>query len=111
MWFNLFTSYLHLGLYQSMGYLHGGATVALAESVGGMLSLLYINRDNQCVMGLEISANHIRLKKKGMLFAKAKILHCGKRTHVIQVNIHDENQLLISFCKMTNIIFLKNSLH
>ncbi|WP_241518413.1 hotdog fold thioesterase [Bacteroidetes bacterium endosymbiont of Geopemphigus sp.] len=102
---------IHSGVYQPMGCLHGGATVALAESTGSMLSLLYINRDNQCAMGLEISANHIRSKKEGTLFAKAEMLYNGKRTHVIQINIHDENKLLISFCKMTNIIYLKYPTH
>lgn len=102
---------IHSGVHQPMGYLHGGATVALAESAGSMLSLLYINRDKQCAMGLEISANHIRSKKEGTLFAKAEMIHCGKSTHVIKINVHDENQLLISFCKMTNIILLKNTTH
>ncbi|XOD68450.1 MAG: PaaI family thioesterase [Flavobacteriales bacterium AspAUS03] len=91
-------------VHQPMGFLHGGATVALAESTGSMLSAYTVNREKFQVFGLEISANHIRSKKKGILSATACLIHKGKTTHFIQIEVCDEDGLLISQCKMTNII-------
>lgn len=94
-------------VYQSMGLLHGGATVALAESVGSMLSAHTIDQEKFQVFGLEIAANHIRSKRDGIIFAKALLIHKGKTTHFIQVEVCDEEGNLISQCKMTNIIIPK----
>ncbi|WP_185868891.1 PaaI family thioesterase [Blattabacterium cuenoti] len=93
---------------QPFGYLHGGATVAFAESVGSSLSFMNIKeQENEKVFNIEISANHVRSIKKGMLFAKAKIFHKGKTLHVIQITVFNEKNNIISFCKMTNIIIKK----
>ena len=62
-------------VHQPMGLLHGGATVALAESVGSAASLLFVNPEKQEVRGIEISANHVRSKKEGLVTATARILH------------------------------------
>lgn len=102
---------IHPGMHQPMGCLHGGALTALAESTASMLSLLCIDRESQSAVGIEVSASFIRSKKEGVLFARAEMLHMGKSTHVIQIHMHDELESLIAYCKMTNMIILKNSKH
>lgn len=92
------------GVHQPMGLLHGGATVALAESVGSAASLLFINAEKQEVRGIEISANHLRSKRKGTVFCTAKILHQGRSIHLWEIKITDEEGKLISLCKLTNMI-------
>ncbi|WP_185867004.1 hotdog fold thioesterase [Blattabacterium cuenoti] len=98
-------------IFQPFGYIHGGATIILAESVGSSISFINIKNENKedlNVFSIEISANHIRsIKKKGILFAKAKIFHKGNTLHFIQVNVYDEKKNIISFCKLTNIIIPK----
>ncbi|BAM99723.1 hotdog fold thioesterase [Blattabacterium cuenoti] len=99
-------------IFQPFGFLHGGATIILAESVGSSISFINIineKKNNFNVFSIEISTNHIRsIKiKKGILFAKAKIFHKGNILHFIQVHIYDEKENIISFCKLTNIIIPK----
>jgi len=96
-------------VHQPMGLLHGGASVALAESVGSTASHLFVDTDKYEVRGIEISANHLRSKKEGMVTATARILHRGKRTHLWQIRIEDEQNRLISLCKLTNIILPKKT--
>ena len=91
-------------VHQPMGLLHGGATVALAESVGSAASLLFINPDKQEVRGIEISANHLKSKREGIVTATAKIIHQGASIHLWEIRITDENEKLISLCKLTNMI-------
>ena len=91
-------------VHQPMGLLHGGATVALAESVGSAASLLFINAEKQEARGIEISANHIRSKREGTVFCTAKILHQGRSIHLWEIKITDEEGKLISLCKLTNMI-------
>ncbi|WP_010134913.1 PaaI family thioesterase [Ochrovirga pacifica] len=94
-------------VHQPMGLLHGGATVALAESVGSAASFLFVNPEEFIVKGIEISANHLKSKKKGLVTAKAINLHKGKTTHLWQVEIRDEEGAMISICKITNIVLPK----
>ncbi len=94
-------------VYQPMGLLHGGATVALAESVGSTASHLFIDHDKFEVRGIEITANHLRSKREGVISATAKIIHKGKTTHLWEIRIVDEEGKLISLCKLTNIILSK----
>ncbi|MCO6146551.1 PaaI family thioesterase [Flavobacterium sp. NRK1] len=89
---------------QPMGLLHGGATVALAESVGSGASLMMINPEVQEVRGIEISANHLRSKRDGVVTATAKIVHQGRSLHLWEVRITDEKDRLISVCKITNMV-------
>ncbi|WP_394798400.1 PaaI family thioesterase [Blattabacterium cuenoti] len=92
---------------QPFGYLHGGATMVFAESVGSCLSFINRNKKkNELVFNIEISVNHIQSIKKGILFAKAKIIHKGKSLHLIKIDIYNEKKN-ISFCKMTNIVICK----
>jgi 1,4-dihydroxy-2-naphthoyl-CoA hydrolase len=91
-------------VHQPMGLLHGGASVALAESVGSAASLMFINPEKSEVRGIEISANHLKSKKEGIVTATAKIIHKGASIHLWEIRIVDENQKLISLCKLTNMV-------
>jgi 1,4-dihydroxy-2-naphthoyl-CoA hydrolase len=96
-------------VHQPMGLLHGGASVALAESVGSAASLLFVNPEKQEVRGIEISANHVRSKREGMVYCTAKIVHKGASIHVWEIRIVDEQERLISICKLTNMILSRKS--
>jgi 1,4-dihydroxy-2-naphthoyl-CoA hydrolase len=84
--------------------LHGGASVALAESVGSAASILYINPEKQEVRGIEISANHLKSKREGEVYGTARIIHQGRSIHLWEIKITDEEDKLISLCKLTNMI-------
>ena len=94
-------------VHQPMGLLHGGASVALAESVGSFASALSVDLDKFEVRGIEISANHLKSIKEGIVTATARPIHKGKTTHLWEIRIIDEQQNLISLCKLTNIILPK----
>lgn len=91
-------------VHQPMGLLHGGANVALAESVGSAASIMFINPELQEVRGIEISANHLKSKREGVVFATAKIIHKGRSLHLWEIKIVDEESRLISLCKLTNMV-------
>lgn len=94
-------------VHQPMGLLHGGATVALAESVGSVASHIFVDREKFEVRGIEISANHLKSKKSGVIRATAKCIHRGRTTHLWEIRIVDEEDQLISLCKLTNIVLPK----
>lgn len=93
---------------QPMGFLHGGASVALAETVASLGAYELVDKETEAVVGLEINANHIKGKKEGVVTAVGTLLHKGKTTMVWDVKITDElNQLIcISRCTIA-IIKLK----
>ena len=96
-------------IHQPMGLLHGGASVALAESVGSAASMLFLNPEESEIRGIEISANHLRTKKEGIVFGTAKIIHKGRSLHLWEIKITDEEGKLISLCKLTNMVLqIKN---
>lgn len=94
-------------VHQPDGVLNGGATMALAESVGSPLSILAVDRDKFVVRGLEFSANHLGSIKEGYVNAKATFVHKGRTTHLVQIKVTDATGKLISMCKITNIILPK----
>lgn len=94
-------------VHQPYGQLHGGATAALAETVGSAASNFFIDSKNQFVNGIQLSINHIKSKREGVVFATAKNIHKGKTTHLWEVKIVDEEDNLISIAKMTNIVLSK----
>ena len=96
--------------HQPMGLLHGGASVALAESVGSAASMLFVNSDLFEVRGIEIAANHLKAKRNGIVTATAKIIHKGKSIHLWEIRIVDENDHLISICKLTNMVLPKRKI-
>jgi 1,4-dihydroxy-2-naphthoyl-CoA hydrolase len=97
-------------IHQPMGLLHGGASVALAESVGSAASMLLVNNDLSEIRGIEIAANHLRAKRTGMVTGTARIVHQGKSIHLWEIKITDENGKLISVCKLTNMVLPKRKL-
>ena len=94
-------------VHQPMGLLHGGASVALAESVGSAASFLFVNGEQSEVRGIEISANHVKAKRNGIVTATARIIHKGSSIHLWEIRITDENESLISLCKLTTMILPK----
>jgi len=91
-------------VHQPMGLLHGGASVALAESVGSAASIMFVNPEKSEVRGIEISANHLKAKRDGMVYCTAKIVHKGRSIHLWEIRITDENDNLVCLCKLTNMI-------
>jgi len=94
-------------VYQPDGVLHGGATVALAESVGSAASYIFLDGDKFYVRGIEISANHVKSISDGHVYARAFIIHKGRTTQLWEIKITDEEGKLISNCKLTTIALLK----
>ncbi len=91
-------------VHQPDGVLHGGASVALAETVGSFASALSINRETHLVRGIEVSANHLRSIREGIVTATAIPLHKGRTTHLWEIRITDESMRLISLCKLSTLI-------
>lgn len=91
-------------VHQPMGLLHGGASAALAESIGSASSLLFADPEKYNVLGIELSCNHLKSKKAGTIYATANIIHKGRTTHLWEIRITDEEDKLISHCKLTNLI-------
>lgn len=86
---------------QPYGMLHGGASVALAETVGGVASALVIDHSKLMCVGLEINANHIRSVRKGFVTATCKPVHLGSKTHVWDIRLHDDEHHLICISRLT----------
>ena len=86
---------------QPYGILHGGASVALAETVASYGGTLNVDASKEAVVGLEINANHLRAKKDGMLTAVATPIHVGRRTHVWDIRITDEADKLVCVSRCT----------
>lgn len=95
-------------VHQPYGILHGGATAALAETVGSCASALFIDTKTKIVKGIELSINHIKSVKEGFVYGIAKPIHKGRTTHLWEVRVVDENDNLISICKLTNIVLDKS---
>ncbi len=90
-------------VHQPDGVLHGGATVALAESVGSTASYIFLDGQKVFVRGIEIAANHVKSIREGDVFAKATILHKGRTTQLWEIKVTDIEGNLISLCKLTTI--------
>ncbi len=86
---------------QPYGLLHGGASCALAETVGSIASALIINPEKSICVGLEINANHVRSAKSGFVTATCTPLHIGASTHVWDIKIHDDDYKLICISRLT----------
>lgn len=94
-------------VYQPYGILHGGATAALAETVGSLASVYFLKDKDKVVKGIDLSINHLKSKKEGFVFGTAKPVHRGRTTHLWEIKVVDEDKNLISICKLTNIILDK----
>ncbi len=94
-------------VHQPDGVLHGGASVALAESLGSAAALVFLDKKDIMIRGLEISANHVKSIRDGFVYAKATALHKGRTTQLWQIRIENEAEELISLVKLTTITFYK----
>ena len=86
---------------QPYGLLHGGASAALAETLGSVASAYVIDQEKYVCVGLEINANHIRGVKEGWVYGTAIPLHIGKTTHVWDIKIVDEREKLVCVSRLT----------
>ncbi len=83
------------------GVLHGGASVALAETVGSVASLLCIDQEQYTCVGQEINANHLRGLTAGVVTATARPFHLGNRSHVWHIEIRDASEKLVCVSRLT----------
>ena len=86
---------------QPFGLLHGGASVALAETLGSVAANLCVDRENKMCVGLEINANHIRPVTNGFVYGIAKAIHVGASTQVWETRIHNEQEKLVCVSRLT----------
>ena len=90
-------------VHQPDGVLHGGATVALAETVGSAASHVLLGSKETVIRGIEISANHLKSVTSGIVHAKAVLTHKGKTLQLWDIEVRDEENRLISKCKLSTI--------
>ena len=86
---------------QPFGILHGGASVALAETVASLAATMNVDLERSYVVGVEINANHIRAKKDGVVTGTATPIHVGRSTQVWEVRIVDEEQRVMCGSRCT----------
>ena len=94
-------------VFQPDGVLHGGASAALAESVGSAAVFVLNKNPKAIVRGIEISANHLKSVKDGYVHATARPIHLGKTIQLWEVRIEDDQKQLISICKLTTYTRIK----
>jgi 1,4-dihydroxy-2-naphthoyl-CoA hydrolase len=92
---------------QPIGLLHGGASAALAETVGSTAAYACVDQSKYYTVGLEIKCNHIRSVREGTVTATARPLHIGRKTHVWQINILNEEKKLVCFSTLTMAVIEK----
>jgi 1,4-dihydroxy-2-naphthoyl-CoA hydrolase len=95
--------------HQPFGLLHGGASVALAETLGSVASMLCIDTAEYMCVGQEINANHLRGISSGTVTATAKPFHLGGRSHVWHIEIRDESERLVCVSRLTMAIVERRS--
>ncbi len=95
-------------VHQPDGVLHGGAMVALAESVGSAASHIFHDLNKFYIRGIEISANHVKSVAEGFVYARAEAVHKGRTTQLWEIKIRDEEENLISVVKLTTIALPKS---
>ncbi|NVN89627.1 MAG: hotdog fold thioesterase [Desulfuromonadales bacterium] len=86
---------------QPAGILHGGASAALAETVGSVAAGLCVDPEKQNIVGLEINANHIRPVHDGWVTAITRPIHVGKTTQIWEIRIQNEAEKLVSISRLT----------
>jgi len=93
---------------QPFKLLHGGANVVLAESLGSLASSLIINPETHYAVGLNINASHMRPVKSGYVYAKAEPVELGRKTHIWNIDITNEEGKLVCTCRLTIAIISKH---
>ncbi|MBL7789329.1 MAG: hotdog fold thioesterase [Chitinophagales bacterium] len=93
---------------QPMGLLHGGATAALAETIGSVSAVMCVDAEKESIVGLELNINHLRAVKDGFVYAKCSPFHLGRTTHVWNIEIKDENDRMVSVARLTTMVVKKH---
>ncbi|MBK6935840.1 MAG: hotdog fold thioesterase [Chitinophagaceae bacterium] len=86
---------------QPYGLLHGGASCALAETIGSVASAMVVDYTKFACVGFEINANHVRSAREGFVYGEAFPLHIGSNTHVWDIKIYDEMKKLVCASRLT----------
>lgn len=95
---------------QPFGLLHGGASVVLAETLGSVASNLCVeDMTKEAVVGIEINANHLNGARSGYVYGKVSPLKIGRKIHVWQIDIHDENQKAICSSRLTTTVIKRKT--
>lgn len=95
-------------VHQPDGVLHGGATLALAESVGSAAAQVLMADQKVQIRGLELSGNHVKSVRSGYIWAKATVLHRGKTTQLWQIHVTDDQEALVSVVKFTTMVLKRD---
>ena len=93
--------------HQPMGLLHGGASVALAETLGSIAATMQVDQSKYACVGLEINANHIKGVRSGFVYGKATALHLGRTTQVWEIRITNEAGDLVCISRITMAVIEK----
>lgn len=91
-------------VHQPLGMLHGGASIAFAESLGSCLSNILVAQEGKAAVGTSINSNHLKSKTEGVVTGTAKIIRKGQTLHFLEIKIRDENGSLICHCTMSNMV-------
>jgi 1,4-dihydroxy-2-naphthoyl-CoA hydrolase len=86
---------------QPHGFLHGGASVTLAETLGSVAANLSVDQSKYQCMGLEINSNHVRSMQRGWVYGTAKPVHIGKSTQIWEIRINNEEGQLVNISRLT----------
>ncbi len=92
---------------QPFGILHGGASVALAETLGSIAGGLQVNQKTHNVVGIEINASHLKSIKTGWVYGQAKAIRIGKKIQVWEIFIYDNNKNIICKSRLTLAVITK----
>lgn len=95
--------------HQPFGILHGGASVALAETLGSVAAMFCLDSSVQYCVGLDINANHIKAVRDGFVIGSVKPIHIGKKTHVWEIRIVTEKEELVCISRITMAILDKKA--
>ena len=98
---------VHPPTHQPMGVLHGGASVALAETVGSLAATMCVDVESFICLGQEINANHLRPVSSGVVTATARPFHIGNRSQVWHIEIRDERDKLVCVSRLTMAVLPK----
>ena len=96
-------------VHQPFGLLHGGASIVLAETLGSTLSNIVLNSDDFVAVGQHVDANHLRPKRDGMVFGHATVVRKGRTSHLIEIEIQDEEGRLVCYTHLTNAFIPKHA--
>lgn len=91
-------------LHQPMGILHGGATAALAESVGSAASALQLDLSQEFAVGMELDINHLKSVREGLVTARAEAIHLGRSTHLWDIRVRNAQDQTIAVSRLSMMV-------